>query len=139
SSDLKKNSIKIADELQSFTDNTIGIKVTTTKTAALGYKNSGIDVAPLLALLHNYPYQKVFPLDHPQVKKYIHTLRKTFSEIYPINQAYPDLGVAIGRYPEDKYDGYGTNGEGNPWFLATLALGEYYCLTNNQNFEKQFQ
>jgi len=135
----KNTSLKIAMELKNFMDDSIGIKVTTYKTAALGYKNSGIDVAPLLALLHNYPYQKLFSFNHPMVRKYIETLKSTFSRIYTINHTYPDLGVAIGRYPEDKYDGYGTNGEGNPWFLTTLALGEYYCLSNNKNFEKQFQ
>ena len=37
------------------------------------------------------------------------------------------LGVAIGRYAEDVYDGgiQGGNGLGNPWFLCTAAIGEY--------------
>ncbi len=33
------------------------------------------------------------------------------------------MGTAIGRYPEDVYDGVGFSG-GNPWYLATLAFAE---------------
>jgi glucoamylase len=35
------------------------------------------------------------------------------------------LGNAIGRYPEDTYNGNG-NSLGNPWFLATNAYAELY-------------
>lgn len=35
------------------------------------------------------------------------------------------LGNAIGRYPEDTYNGSG-NSQGNPWFLATNAYAELY-------------
>jgi glucoamylase len=132
-------SLKVAQKLKTFLDPSIGIRVTASKVAALGYKDSGIDVAPLLALLHTYPYQKLLSLNHPSVKKYITTLRDTFQSLYQINKTFPDKGVAIGRYPEDKYDGYGTSGVGNPWFLSTLALGEYYCLTKNADFKMQFE
>lgn len=115
--------------LSHFMSPTIGIVVTTGKVAShLKWKDSGLDVAPLLALLHTSPWQKLLPLDHPQVKLYIRTLVSRSREIYQVNRAYPDLGVSIGRYPEDTYNGYATDGTGNPWFLSTLALGEYYCL-----------
>jgi glucoamylase len=37
------------------------------------------------------------------------------------------LGVPIGRYPEDIYNGTGTqvNG-GNPWYLTTAAVAQYF-------------
>jgi glucoamylase len=119
----------IADFLKThFLDNEIGIKTTIRKiNGGLGYKNSNIDVAPLLALLHNSPYQKLFGMRSAPVKKYINVLIETFQQLYTVNKAYPELGVAIGRYPEDRYNGYETTGIGNPWFLSTLALGEYYC------------
>ena len=128
-------SLKIGLMLRNdFMDNEIGIKTTIHKVnGGLGYKNSNIDVAPLLALLHNSPYQKLFTLKSPAVKKYIETLTKTFQNLYSINKSFPDLGVAIGRYPEDRYDGYATTGIGNPWFLTTLALGEYYCQTGEKS------
>jgi glucoamylase len=115
-----------------FVNSNVGLLVTTEKSAPLHYKNSGIDVAPLLALLHTSPYQKVFALNSAPVKKYIQVLTQTFADLYQVNKAFPELGVGIGRYPEDRYDGYGTGGIGNPWFLSTLALGEYYCLLKNE-------
>lgn len=50
---------------------------------------------------------------------------KSMKYIYPINHSRINLnlGVALGRYPEDVYDGTGMT-EGNPWFLTTLYAGE---------------
>lgn len=46
--------------------------------------------------------------------------------MYSINKDLPSyLGNAIGRYPEDTYNGNG-NSQGNPWFLATNAYAELY-------------
>ena len=105
----------------------------------LGYKHANIDVAPLLALNHNSPYQTLFNRNSPEVRKYVDVMVNTFKGIYRVNHDYPDLGVAIGRYPEDKYDGYTTSSEGNPWFLATLGLGEHYCSIGRKDLaEKQF-
>lgn len=124
---------QIAHKLKyEFRNPNIGIIVTSHRSAALGYKNSGIDVAPLLALIHTHPYQKLFALDDESVVKYISVLTKTFGDIYKVNKLYPDLGVGIGRYPEDKYNGYETSGLGNPWFLSTVALGEYACLLKDE-------
>lgn len=126
---------RIAQALKSdFVDARIGILTTIRRVnGGLGYKNSNLDVAPLLALLHNSPYQNLFPLNSAPVRKYIEVLTGTFAELYSINKAFPEMGVGIGRYPEDRYDGYATTGVGNPWFLSTLALGEYYCLANQKN------
>jgi len=52
-------------------------------------------------------------------------MEEAFKELYEVNVQRRDLGVAVGRYPEDKYDGTGTS-EGNPWVLATLGLAEFY-------------
>ncbi len=143
-----QQAVWIAEKLKAeFVDLRVGILVTTQKVnGGLGYKNSGLDVAPLLALLHNSPYQKVFSFSHPAVKRYVEVLKNTFTEIYTVNKTYPHLGIAIGRYPEDRYNGYHTEGLGNPWFLSTLALGEYYCFLRNETksfalnklIEKQF-
>lgn len=137
-----EQSIHIGNYIKAnFLDDRIGIVVSRHVSRALGYKNSGIDVAPLLALNHTWPYQKLIAFNDIHVKKYVHTLKNTFMDIYKVNTIFSDLGVAIGRYPEDKYDGYHTGGAGNPWFLATLALGEYYCLANRSQelAEKQIQ
>ncbi|KAK4629324.1 Glucoamylase I [Fulvia fulva] len=43
----------------------------------------------------------------------------SFRSIYTINDGIPQgTGVAVGRYPEDSYQG------GNPWYLSTLAAAE---------------
>lgn len=132
-----------------FLDERIGLLVTSEKSSSLGYKNSGLDIAPLLVLIHTAPYQKLFSLSDPNVIQYVKTLIKTFGDLYSVNRAYYDLGVSLGRYPEDRYDGYETTRAGNPWFLSTIALAEYYCLLNQQTnpevrkrndlIEKQFQ
>lgn len=130
-----------------FVDSSIGLKTSINREGGLHYKTSNIDVAPLLALLHNYPYQKLFAFRAVEVKKYISVLEDTFKNLYAINKAFPELGVGIGRYPEDRYDGYQTTGAGNPWFLSTVGLGEYYCQLRREEFrseigakiEQQFQ
>lgn len=54
-------------------------------------------------------------------------IEDAFERLYPLNREQPQhLGTAIGRYPEDTYDGYQSASLGNPWFLATLAYAELY-------------
>ncbi|MES2526020.1 MAG: glycoside hydrolase family 15 protein [Bdellovibrionota bacterium] len=117
---------------KNFLSEQVGIKVSAVVTRGLGYKHSGIDVTPLLALNHTYPYQDLISLNDPYVKKYLEVLKSTFQNLYGINSTYRGMGVAIGRYPEDRYDGYTTGGKGNPWFLATLAVAEFQCLSGNK-------
>lgn len=55
-------------------------------------------------------------------------LEQVFKSLYPLNHDLEShLGVSIGRYPEDVYDGYGTS-RGNPWFIATATFTELYYL-----------
>jgi len=45
--------------------------------------------------------------------------------MFPINEN--GLGATLfGRYPGDTYDGYQNNGLGNPWFILTATMAEYY-------------
>jgi len=114
--------------LASFHDDQIGIKATINKVnGGLWYKSSGLDIAVLLGLLHTYPYQDLYKLDDKRIQKYLHALKTSFKNGYTINTSIEN-GIALGRYPEDRYDGYTTSGLGNPWFLSTIALAEYYCL-----------
>lgn len=140
SSFYKQQSALIAEMLKTeFMDSEIGIKASVRRVnGGLGYKHSNLDVAPLLALLHNSPYQKLFNMRSTPVRKYVKSLIETFQNLYGVNKAYPELGVGIGRYPEDRYDGYETSGVGNPWFLSTLALGEYYCLARQETRSLRF-
>jgi glucoamylase len=81
-------------------------------------KDSGLDTATVLAVIHTdaYPYLKY---DSSMLQNTVDQLAKQFQQIYPINTR-SDVGSAFGRYPEDVYYG------GNPWFLTTLAVAEYY-------------
>jgi glucoamylase len=56
----------------------------------------------------------------------INKMREAFGSSYDVNQRFSDLGTAIGRYPEDQYDGVRTGSRGNPWFLTTAAFASYH-------------
>ena len=60
--------------------------------------------------------------DNPKVIATLVRLTAVFKEAYPINKL-PVAGVAIGRYPEDRYSGDTFDG-GNPWPICTLAVAE---------------
>lgn len=143
----KQEAEKIKQYITStFHDDVIGIKATVNKVGGgLHDKTSNIDVAVMLGLLHTYPYQDIYQFGDSRVKKYIESLTNSFKVAYNLNR-HKSKGVAIGRYPEDRYDGYGTNGTGNPWFLSTVGLAEYYCLLQksakrdySELIEAQFQ
>ncbi len=58
-------------------------------------------------------------------------LRKTVERF---TNAFDFRVGGIGRYPEDKYDGYGVpseDTEGNPWHITTLWMAGYHYKTGN--------
>lgn len=95
-------------------------------------KSSFLDVAVVLGLIHGYAGDGVYNYVNDQVQSTVVRLATSFIDQYPIfNHTQKDssgqvLGIPIGRYPEDVYNGTGTetNG-GNPWYLATAALAQY--------------
>ncbi|MCB0351098.1 MAG: glycoside hydrolase family 15 protein [Bdellovibrionales bacterium] len=91
----------------------------TNRVDGIWYKDSGLDVASLLALLHT-TRKPILNLNDQVVMSTINKIEQSFNSIYPINRRFSDLGASIGRYPEDTYY------NGNPWFLATFAFAEYY-------------
>lgn len=60
-------------------------------------------------------------------------LEHAFSVLYPVNAYHPPyLGTAIGRYPEDSYDGYATDQQAIPGFWPPQRLPNYtitWCVT----------
>ncbi|CAR65406.1 DEHA2A12254p [Debaryomyces hansenii CBS767] len=95
-------------------------------------KRSGLDAAALLASIHSHDLEVDEYSDVPfDVNDYhiLNTINAMASDMrfrYPINRdriGKPSLGVALGRYPEDIYDGVGSS-EGNPWFIATASAAE---------------
>ncbi|ODV75310.1 glucan 1,4-alpha-glucosidase [Cyberlindnera jadinii NRRL Y-1542] len=109
------------------------------ETPSIVYKRSGLDAATLLGSLlthdddddgcdngYNVDQDPVpFDVTDRLVLNTLSEMVKAMKFLYPINKDRLDLnlGVALGRYPEDVYDGLGVS-EGNPWFLCTLAASE---------------
>ena len=112
--------------------------------AGLDYKSSGLDSAVILGVLHaNAPGDDFFSPTSDMVLATASTLMACFNKIYDINSTKTDsagaaLGIAIGRYPEDRYGGNNGTTEGNAWVLCTLAMGELFYRAAN-DWERQGQ
>ncbi len=99
---------------------------TLNRQGGVGHKASQLDVAVILGVLHAEFEIGAFSIEDSRVLATALKLEDAFRAIYPINHFPSDLAPGIGRYPEDTYDGYNTSGRGNPWYLATHALAEFY-------------
>ncbi|KAI7933489.1 hypothetical protein MJO28_017629 [Puccinia striiformis f. sp. tritici] len=97
-------------------------------------KPSQVDTAVLLAINHtNGSNQSSNWLPHSdRVLATLDRLVEVFEKLYPINRAKEGTGIAIGRYPEDEYDGAKSNSIGHPWFLCTHAVAETTYLAINE-------
>jgi glucoamylase len=91
--------------------------------AGLDYKGSGLDAAVILAAIHRQsldaealPAGASYSATDPRVLATAQALRERFRAQYGVNGRGP--GVAVGRYPEDRYFG------GNPWVLLTAAFAQ---------------
>lgn len=100
----------------------------------LNGQRKGLDSAVLLASIYAHDdSDKANAFAVPFDSKDSHILNTIYALVadmkyrYPVNsgrvQKPQKVGVGLGRYPEDIYDGYGTS-EGNPWFITTLAASE---------------
>ncbi|KAF3916431.1 Glucoamylase [Orbilia brochopaga] len=66
----------------------------------------------------------------PVLRASAYQIATSFLNVYPIAKVQKDanglpLGMPIGRYPEDVYDGTGMT-RGNPWYLTTNAMAELF-------------
>lgn len=101
------------------------IRPTLSQTDGWTHKTSELDVSVILGSLYFSLEDNFFTPDSKYVLMTAQKLENQFKNIYSINKTL-FLGTAIGRYPEDVYDGTGFGG-GNPWFLATNAFAELHC------------
>ncbi len=97
----------------------------------IDYKTSDMDMAVLLGVMHAQGGDGYYSLSDSRVLASMEKYIRRFNVIYPIN-AKGYGAVAIGRYPEDVYDGYTTGGTGNPWFLTTAAIAEIHYTVAKQ-------
>ncbi|KAK5161403.1 hypothetical protein LTS14_001199 [Recurvomyces mirabilis] len=93
-------------------------------------KSSYLDIAVVLGVIHGYAGDGVYGFTNDEVLSSALRIAISFINVYPIANKTRDssgnvLGIPIGRYPEDVYNGYGTvdNG-GNPWYLCTAAMAQ---------------
>lgn len=96
-------------------------------------KRCGIDAAVLLASLHSHDldvdeYSDIpFDIDNSYILNTINGMVSDMRLRYPVNHGRVSkdrpIGVALGRYPEDIYNGVDTS-EGNPWFITTASAAE---------------
>ncbi|GAA5954640.1 hypothetical protein JCM21900_006089 [Sporobolomyces salmonicolor] len=99
-------------------------------------KKSELDVAVVLAVLHAGRETGWANLADEEgeetASKVLATLRGLLDEmgkLYPLNKGRREKkeAVALGRYPEDQYDGVGLS-IGHPWYLATAGAAEFLYL-----------
>lgn len=95
-------------------------------------ERSGLDIGSILGCLRSHDLDDgtdmiaiPFPITDSAVMGSLIGLINDMKYRYPINHADGSFskGFALGRYPEDMYDGYGIT-EGNPWFIATASAAE---------------
>ncbi|KAI9692125.1 MAG: glycoside hydrolase 15 protein [Bathelium mastoideum] len=104
----------------------------------LNNKASYKDVAVVLAILHGYAGDDIYSYTDDQVLVSAYQIATSFIPVFPIANVTTDstgqiLGIPVGRYPEDVYNGTGTT-LGNPWYLTTAALAElFYRAANSYN------
>ncbi|QLG72506.1 hypothetical protein HG535_0D02140 [Zygotorulaspora mrakii] len=114
------------------------------ETPSMLHSRSGLDIAVIIGsiLTHNYELSNSsnsipFDVDDSGVLNTLYSMVRSMEIIYPINHQRAKLktGVALGRYPEDIYDGVKTS-EGNPWFLSTAYASEllYRLILRNYQF-----
>ncbi|TID22653.1 MICOS complex subunit [Venturia nashicola] len=95
-------------------------------------KTSFKDIAVILGVLHGYADDDIFSYTNDQVLVSAYQIATSFLSVYPIAKVTLDsaggvLGIPIGRYPEDVYNGTGTAPSGgNPWYLATTTMAELF-------------
>lgn len=103
------------------------------------HKHSNLDISVILAFLHSTEDGDDIDANFlPLLEASASQLIQSF-QVYTINRGYnyDGLAPAIGRYPEDVYDGIGMT-YGNPWFIATHAMAEFSCRIGNKNLGRAF-
>lgn len=103
------------------------IESTVYRSDGIWYK-SGLDSAAIIAVLETKAYadlaQGTWTVLDSRVQATVQKLSSAFAEGYKIN--HNSRAPLIGRYPEDTYNGVSTDSRGNPWFLTTHYIAEFY-------------
>ncbi|WPH01779.1 Hypothetical protein R9X50_00463200 [Acrodontium crateriforme] len=100
-------------------------------------KSSYIDIAVILGVIHGYAGDGFYGYTNDKVLSSAVRISTAFLDVYPIAKKTADgdkvLGIPIGRYPEDVYNGTGTEDNGgNPWYLCTAAMSQFMYAASNE-------
>ncbi|KAJ2539226.1 hypothetical protein EV175_006370 [Coemansia sp. RSA 1933] len=126
--------LSIDMQLQRFWDARKGyIVATLEKSGGIQSKTSNLDAQVVLAALYGDTEAAGLGIASRHMMATVSALVRRFEPLYTVNRvsatdiggAVVPIGAAVGRYPEDVYDGVGTS-RGNPWSLVTSALAEYH-------------
>lgn len=87
------------------------------------------DTAVILGLIHGYAGDGTYSYSNDQVLASAVRISTSFLSVFPIASTHVDstglpLGIPVGRYPEDVYNGDGTS-QGNPWYLCMASMAEF--------------
>ncbi len=117
----------IETELLRHWDPSKGVLVPTIdRDAGIDYKFEGLDASVIIGALHGRTNDGFFSVTNDKMLATFAKSVDRFSDLYRVNKNNTAPGVAIGRYPEDKYNGgVAAEPEGNPWFLLTVGYGEF--------------
>ena len=132
----------LSQSLDGFWDPSAGyIRTTFNRVEGLDYKWSNLDSSVILAALHTEGQDGFYSVTDDRMLSSVEKVSSTFHQNYNVNAntALPSgeaLGVAIGRYSEDRYNGYNSSFQGNPWFLLTDALAEFYYKASKSFLQK---
>jgi glucoamylase len=106
--------------------------VTVSQSVTSGVSKAGYDIATLIAANSGGVQDGFYTPGSDKILATAVAIESQFASLYSINtNAAAYLGTAIGRYPEDTYNGNG-NSNGNAWFLATNAYAELYYRAINE-------
>jgi glucoamylase len=111
------------DAQNKFVMNTLGY------TGGIHYKYSNLDISVILAAFHARGDDGYYAPEDDRILATAARLEKQFSKMYRVNQRALDhdglsMAPAIGRYPEDQYNGGHGGPGGNPWVLTTAVMAE---------------
>ncbi|KAI9274296.1 Six-hairpin glycosidase-like protein [Phascolomyces articulosus] len=123
---------EIETKLDTFFTDKGYIEASQDRDGGLDYKTSGLDTSTLIAANLASLGDGFYTPGSDKILATSLAIKNSFADLYAINSDAGDgISYAIGRYPEDKYDGVG-NSEANPWFLCTLAFAETYYRAINE-------
>ncbi|KAI9024411.1 glucoamylase A precursor [Phycomyces nitens] len=116
----------IRNKIDGFWSSSNGYIAVTQNQSGGANKPSGLDVSVLIAANVAGLGDGFYTSGSDKILATSVAIEKSFASLYSINSNLaPWLGTAIGRYPEDTYNGNG-NSQGNPWFIGTATYAELY-------------